>query len=337
MNYKINPLKLTSAFMLPAELTEKHLKLIGEIPLKVMLWVYKNAGFDPIKKKKISKALKISESDVGDSLGFLAELGYLNADALNAKELNTGVNSALGVAENEEKNAVLKNKKPTREDILNLAANDENVKFILAEAQTKFGRLLRQNEIATLVWLYADEGMDTAVLLMAIDYAVNSGKGTIGYIEKLAVDWINNGVDTISAAEERISLLLAKKDAWRTVSGVFGFKSRNPSKKENELSYKWVYTYSFDKKVLKEAYDRTVDSLSEFNIKYVDKILENWHKAGLKTLTDILNYEEKETEQKGNNKPTEKSKENAKKIKTDKTYASYNKEKFKNKLSEDYN
>ena len=121
--------------------------------------------------------------------------------------------------------------KPSREDIIELSKNDDKIKFILNEAQKKFGRLLRANETSTLVWLYVDEGLSPAVILMAIDYAKTIDKLSIGYIQKVCIDWLNSGVDNILAAEERIKILNQRRTAWYMISSVFGLIKRSPSKK----------------------------------------------------------------------------------------------------------
>ena len=158
---------------------------------------------------------------------------------------------------------------------------------------------------------------------MAIDYAITINKGTIGYIEKLCIDWLNNGVDTTLAAEERIKTLIQMQDAWYKVSSAFGLIKRSPSKNEEKLSYTWVYEYGFGRDILKEAYDRTVDSIGEYNIKYTAKILEGWFKLGVKQAKDIAVLEKAaETE-----KQDKKAKEN---------YAGYDKEAYKKSLDEDY-
>ena len=311
MEYKINQAKLGSGFFLPTEVADKHIKLAGAMQLKVLLFAYRHIA-EPLKPETMALALNISVNDVEDALGFWCELGYF------ISEQSTPV--IIEPKRTIRKAAI----KPSREEIVELSLQDDKIRFILNEAQAKFGRLLRQNETSTLVWLYADEGMSPAVLLMAIDYCVSQEKTSIGYIEKLCIDWLNNGVDTIAAAEERITLLESMKNAWHKVSSAFGLAKRAPSSKEEKLSYKWVYEYGFSRAMLKEAYNKTVDNLGEYNSKYIEKILESWHKEGIKTLEELESFDINKE------KNTQKSKQ-----KND--YAAYDKSEFKKKLENDYN
>ncbi len=310
MTFKLNPQKLLSTFNLPKSVVDEHIKLAGGTQLKVLLYCFNHIS-EEINPEYIAANLKLSVSDVKDALGFWAELDYFTTDMPFVKP--------------EEPKKVIKKEiiKPSREDIIDLSKNDDKIKFILDEAQKKFGRLLRANETSTLVWLYADEGLSPAVILMAIDYSISIEKGSIGYIEKLCIDWLNNGVDTILAAEERIKKLMQIKDAWYKVSSAFGLVRRSPSKNEEKLSYTFVYEYGYKRDVLKAAYDRAVDSIGEYNLKYIAKILESWAKLGVKEFKDIEILERAAEKEKSNKK----NKEN---------YAAYDKKAFENKLDEDY-
>lgn len=306
MGYEINQKMLGELFTLPKSVVNKHIKLAGSLQLKVLLLIFSDLSKD-IDPQNIAKTIAANEHDVVDALGFWADLGYLTAEKRpsSAKPQKTVPQKEI--------------EKPGRIEVAQLASDNPEIKFLFSEAQMRLGRTLRQSESSTLTWLVMDQGMPVSVLLMVFDYAVNSGRGTIGYIEKTAVDFINNGIDTIEAAEERIKLLTASQNAWNTVSRVFGFTRRSPSKKESELCYKWIYTYGFSVALLKEGYDITVDNIGEFNMKYLDKILEDWHKGGVASLEDL-------------NKHLNSHKQENK----DKAAPSYDKKSFNKKLESDF-
>ena len=58
---------------------------------------------------------------------------------------------------------------------------------------------------------------------------------------------------------------------------------------ENELklSLMWTDEWKMSREMLTAAYNACVDSISKFDMKYVSKILENWHEKGYKTPDDI--------------------------------------------------
>ena len=309
MKFKLNPNKLLNTFNLPKSVVDEHIKLAGGTQLKVLLYCFNNLS-EEININNIAAALNISLSDAEDSLGFWSELGYFTSDSSKPVEIET--------------KKVIKKEiiKPSREDIVDLAKSDDKIKFILDEAQSKFGRLLRANETSTLVWLYADEGLSPAVILMAIDYAKTIDKLSIGYIQKLCIDWLNNGVDTTLAAEERIKALNQRRTVWYMISSTFGLIKRSPSKKEEELA-DLCAELGYGREILKEAYSRTIDSIGEYNVKYILTIIKAWNKLGVKEFKDIEALENKEE-----------TKKQDKKVKED--YAGYDKEAYKKDLDEDY-
>lgn len=182
--------------------------------------------------------------------------------------------------------------KPSREEVIKRGGESEEIAFLLREAQMKFGRGLRANESSTLVWLHDDEGMNTAVILMLIEFAKSGDRCNIGYIEKTALSWINDGVTTLSEAEEKICQIHAGRSAWKLVSGAMGI-DRRPSDKELITARRWVDEWCFAKDMLRAAYNKCVDSTGKFSMHYINKILEGWHKNGLKTLDDVENSDVK--------------------------------------------
>ena len=151
----------------------------------------------------------------------------------------------------------------------------------------KLGRNLKSNESSTLVWLYDDLGLDVSLILMIVQYAVAHGKARIGFIESTATDWVNRGISTIAAADKELNQMAMSEQAWGIVCSAFGLEKRKPSKNELKLSFMWVSEWKISREMLTAAYNVCVDSISKFDMKYVSKIIENWHEKGYKTPDDI--------------------------------------------------
>ena len=229
MGYSINPIEYSSAFTIPSSIVEKHIKLSGATQLKVLLIALKNIA-SSIDVKSISNTLNISEPDVIDALNYWVDMGVLLNDTKpDIPKQNTKI---------EPKKAVRAQLiKPSREEVIRRGAEDERIAFLLREAQFKFARPLRANESSTLVWLHDDEGLDVSVILILIAFAVNEGKATIGFIEKTAVNWINNGVNNVEDAEKEINRYFENKNAWNSIRKITGIDKRKPTEKEEKLIF----------------------------------------------------------------------------------------------------
>ncbi len=283
MSYKVNLEELSGIYALPAAVVDKHIKLAGAIQLKVLLLGLKTPG--NIDELEIADRLSVSVPDVTDALNYWVDLGVLSNSLQRREELKVeSENKPTKPAKKVIRAAAVK---PTREEVAKRGNESSEIAFLLREAQMKLSRPLKQNEASTLVWLHDDEGMEIPVLLLLVGFAVSEGKATIGFIEKTAINWINDGVSTVQDAENKISNYHEMKSAWSRVEKAMGIAHRMPSTNESKLAYTWVYEYGFTGEILRKAYDTCVDSTSNFSVPYIKKILETWHAAGVKTIADI--------------------------------------------------
>lgn len=278
MKYYINSGALMSAFPVPSAVADKHIKLAGAVQLKVLLCVFRRSA-ETISPEGIADFLSLSVADVKDALRFWVDVGILACEGETPVE-------AQPVSE-KPKSVRAATVKPTREEIARRGTESPEIAYLLREAQQKLGRALRQSESSTLVWLHDDEGMSVSVLLMLLEFAISDGKGNIGYIERTALSWIDDGVEDIAAAERKINEIYRTRSCWSAVCKAFGIDRRLPSKREEEYALLWVKERGYSHELLREAYNRCIDSTGKLSMPYIAKILEKWHKDGVKTPADI--------------------------------------------------
>lgn len=273
MDYYINPSVFSAVFPLPSEIVDNYLKLLKLEHIKVLLYIMRNSTNNP-SLEEISENTDVSIYDIKEALLFWADAGILVA--------KTGISTVEDTLK-----TVNKVIKPQREDVAKRGLEDPKIRYLLNETQLKFGRNLKSNETGTLVWLYDDEGLDVSLILLIVQYAVTHGKKNIRFIESVAVDWVNRGIDNLADADEELRKLALGEQAWGVVQAAFGLERRKPSKKETELSVKWIEEWKISKQMLQLAYEACVDSKSKFSFPYVSKIIETWHEKGYKTPEDI--------------------------------------------------
>ena len=274
MDYYINPAAFSAVFTVPAEVADRHLKLARGEHIKVLLYVMRNMSSE-ISEEQISENTDVSLYEVKEALLYWADAGILlPKEASKAKP-------------DIKPTAVKRSQKPDRTDVARRGAEDAKIRYLLQETQMKLGRNLKTNETGTLVWLYDDEGLDVSLILMIVQYAAAHNKANIRFIESTAVDWINKGIDSITAADEELRRMAMGEQAWSIVCSAFGIERRKPSKKETELSMLWINDWKMSKEMLNAAYEACVDAKSKFSFPYVAKIIESWHGKGFKTPSDI--------------------------------------------------
>lgn len=274
MEFYINPSSVRTAFSLPSVIADKCLKLATGDDLKIILYVFRHSG-DGINIKECSDNLGISETEVEDSLIFWTNNGVLETDNIVTK------------SETPKTKAVEKNEKPSRVDVAKRGLEDENIAFILREAQMKFGRNLKTNEASTLLYLYDDLGLNVSVVLFLLQYCLNQNKLNIRFIEKTAVCWANSGVSSVAEAEKIISDEIKADLSWKRIERLFGIEHRKPSTKELNYAVLWFEEMNLTEEYLNFAYDVCVDAKGKFSFSYCAKVIENWQKAGFDTLEKV--------------------------------------------------
>ena len=281
MDYYINPTVFSNMFTIPTAVVDKYLKFAPAEHLKVLLYIMRNISAD-FNEEDIASACDLDAYTVKEAL-----LYWADAEILIKKDTE--------IKTQKKEPVVSKMQKPTRGDVVKRGNEDPKVRFLLRETQMKLGRNLKSNESSTLVWLYDDEGLDVSLILLIVQYAVAHNKANIRFIESVAIDWVNKGIDNITDADEQLKSMALGEQAWNTVSRAFGLEKRKPSLKETEASKKWLSDWKMSVEMLEKAYDECIDHKSKFSFPYIAKILESWHEKGYKTPADIEKEEKRES------------------------------------------
>lgn len=171
-------------------------------------------------------------------------------------------------------------------------AVDEELKILVSEAQTALGKVLSNADISTLLMLKDTCGLPLDVILMLIQYAISIDKGNMRTIERLGVSWANDGVNSVEEADNKIRLATQRTKCYSIVASAFGLKNAgSPSKKQLDYCSTWVTDWKFSPDMLREAYERCVDSKGEMKFNYIDGILKRWHNNGIQNKNDLADFE----------------------------------------------
>jgi DnaD/phage-associated family protein len=294
MSFSINLGAWNSVFAVPCSVVDDDLKLAGSVQLKVLLWVLRHAG-EPFEAENIADALGIDRADVGDAMLYWQETGLISAegsvlspaDAGNAAQADAvpfqPEKQAQAKPEEKPKRILSRPQKPDSEFVAKRIAESEEIACLMQSAQEILGRLISGGDTATLLMIHDDFGLPSDVIIMLMQYAVSIGKANMRYIEKVAMNWADEEVNTHEKAEERLRLLAENQKAWRTVEQAIGISHRAPSKREASSAPVWVNEWKFSPEMIREAYDRTIDGTGKYQPVYMNSILERWHEAGIST------------------------------------------------------
>lgn len=179
--------------------------------------------------------------------------------------------------------------KPTYSEaqIKQLTESDE-VKWLLNIIEIYLDRLIKPMDLQLILYLYESVGFSAELIMYLYEYCVSKNKKNPAYIEAVAMSWAEQGIDTVEKAEAATALYNSNYSA---VNKAFGL-NRAPGQIEKQYINKWLNKYGFSIDIIVEACNRTILQTQKPDFKYADKILENWHKKGVKDLSQIAKLDE---------------------------------------------
>lgn len=296
MEYQILPigdLWKSGMFSVPQAVAEKYLKLASEYQLKALLIILSSAGIST--DEEISKRLGITVSDVRSIMEFWQAEGVVclsGEEALKPEKLQKPA-EAEPKQETKKPLPVKKEKQEIKisapnlspKDIACLAGENPEIAELLNEAQEAYGRTISPSEQEMIVNLVTFYGLSYGAVLMLLGYCRREREAgraiSAGYFYKIAEKWLDEGITTVEEAEEKIRALEQGGRLWQTIKEHAQISKKTPTVSQMEMINQWKSDFSME--MIELAIDEMKENIDNPNLRYVDKILKNWKKAGIKT------------------------------------------------------
>lgn len=314
MDYHIDPagkIWKEGMFFVPAALAEKYIKLASEYQIKALLYILSRNGV--ATSAEISKKLGIPQSDAENMMDFWIEEGVLNTGGESSSNYVPAAGIAASsdmrkrsnpdVAASGEKvpdgQTSKTEKKPSGsagvnapvlspKEIVAICSEKPQIAQLLNEAQSVYGRTISHSEQEMIVNLTEFYGMPPEVVMMLLAYCENlraNGRAvSAGYFYKTAQNWLEDGIDTPALAENRICELEKTDSFWKSLKDVAGFTRKSPTDRQLEMLTRWRSDFS-DELIFRAA-EIMNENIDKPDLRYMDKILKNWKKAGIETPED---------------------------------------------------
>lgn len=314
MSYSINLGEWNSVFAVPCSVVDKHIKLAGSVQLKVLLWELRHAG-ENLEAQDVAAALCIDKADVNDAMLYWRETGLF---AARDNVLVPGEEVPLkpqaptvmkqedlpeAVPEVQQHKILSRPQKADNAFVAKRMCESTEIACLMQEAEQILGRLISNGDSATLLMIHDDFGLPADVITMLLQYVVSIGKPNMRYIEKVAMNWADEEINTHEKAEDKLRRLDESKKAWHVVEQAIGIVHRAPSAKEQAFAAVWVSDWHFSTTLIHEAYERSVDNTGKFSSGYMNKILERWKKEGITTLEQVKQEKDNRTAARKSEKP----------------------------------
>ena len=99
----------------------------------------------------------------------------------------------------------------------------KEIKSLLFITEQYLGKTLTHTDVDTITYFYDTLHMSADLIEYLIESCVENGHKSMHYIQKVAISWVENGVETISQAKEQAA---AYSRNCYTVLNAFGIKNR---------------------------------------------------------------------------------------------------------------
>ncbi len=184
--------------------------------------------------------------------------------------------------------------------------NRETTAQLLFIAESYIGRPLTPAEMKSILFFTDVLNFSEDLIDHLIAYCVDRGKKDFKYMEKVAVNWAENGVTTPKQARKFSTKY--DKNVY-TIMNALG-KNSAPTAKEAEYITRWTGEYGFDMDIILEACERTVMATDRHRLEYAESILSSWRQENVRHKADIHKIDELYHRKKTVAKPTSNNKFN---------------------------
>ena len=122
-------------------------------------------------------------------------------------------------------------------------------------------------------------------------------------VENIGIKWADDGVFSVEAADAKIRQANISNQNYSIVKTAFGLNNPgSPTAKQLEFCNRWITEWKFSSEMLREAYERCVDTKGVMRFSYIDGILKRWHNAGVMNLNDLAELDSDKKKKSGTQK-----------------------------------
>jgi len=164
----------------------------------------------------------------------------------------------------------------------------EETAELLFIAQSYIGKPLTPGEMKSILFFMDVLHFSYDLIDYLLQYCVDKGKKDFKYIEKVAINWAEEGITTPRQAQQAATRY--DKNVY-VIMNQLG-KNTSPTSKELEYINRWTREFGFSNEIIFEACERTVLATDKHRFEYADSILSSWKKEDVRHKSDIVKIDE---------------------------------------------
>lgn len=233
----------------------KYMKQASENDAKVIFAI---CAQDSFEVKDVADNLGISEEEVMLSLGFWRGTGIIDVISKTKK-----TNSNPPKVESFDYTAV---------DIDAIMKDSPEIEVLFLKCEEVLKKVFSSGDKRVIIYLYSHLELTIDYIIMLCQHCMSLGHSSTRYIEKVATDLYDNGVNT----SEKLNEYLIKKNKGKTIEGyirtLYGLGDRALTQNEEKIISSWI-DKEYTKDQLKDAYETMMNCIDKPKLSYMDKVL----------------------------------------------------------------
>ena len=161
--------------------------------------------------------------------------------------------------------------------------NSQDFSNLVKVTERYLGRLLSFTDQKVLYSFYDWLHMPFNLIEYLIEYCASMNRTGMHYIEKVAINWVDEGILTLEQAKAK----MAVDKRYFKILNALGAARNTLTPVDKKYMSKWLDTYHFSLEIVLAACNKAVTQANKPSLNYVDTILTSWHNDNVKTLDDI--------------------------------------------------
>lgn len=262
----------TSVLALPADV-KRYISNAGKSELAVLLAV---SGGGEADVSAVASLCNLTEAEVTEALAFWRGAGIINTDATSSEKKESVAAKAPSP----------KSYSMTGMEIERVCGENPTLRTTIEKCQTIFGKVFGTSESGVFVYLYDHLRLDCEYILLLASYCKRTGHDSVRYFEKTALSLFDRGIDTVGKLEKYFMDENRRGELEGIVRRLYGMGARVLTSTEKEYLRVWSSEWDTSEELIEAAYEEMMKNLPAPKMSYENKILKNWHDAGVKTVAE---------------------------------------------------
>lgn len=278
--------------ILPNDFIDNYMRKADGEYVKIYLLILRLSGSNlPIHVDELADTLELTRKDILRALNYWEKVGLLKLNDNSSQEQNGTISaqasSSQATVSQKEPGSTPTPQVPEKKNRsavdMEKSIKNTDLEQTVYMAETYLGRPLSTSELNSFCYINDELHFSSDLLEYLIEYCITRGKKSVRYIESVAINWFQMGIDSVKKAKEQAALYTQNVFP---VMKAFGIAGRNPGPAELDYIKKWN-SLGFETDIIVEACNRTLLATHQASFPYANRILEDWKKSGVRNTADI--------------------------------------------------